>query len=50
MYKVEEVLGRAYRALIITTVRTSLAESMFDKEAGFLTNAKVRSVVHTSVT
>ncbi len=39
--RVEDVQGREFRALIISTVRTSSIESTSEKEAGFLSNPKV---------
>ena len=41
VHRVEDVQGKEFRALIISTVRTSSSEPVSEKEAGFLTNPKV---------
>lgn len=41
MHRVEDVQGKEFRALMISTVRTSSTELSSEKEAGFLTNPKV---------
>lgn len=45
MERVDNVQGKEFRALIISTVRTSSLESVSEREAGFLTNPKVRRVL-----
>lgn len=41
VHRVENVQGKEFRALIISTVRTSATESSSERESGFLTNPKV---------
>lgn len=45
MYRVDDVQGEEFRALIVSTVRTCTKEPPPEEDAGFLTDAKV--VVHT---
>ena len=45
---IENVQGREFRALFLSTVRTCSSEPLPDEDAGFLTNAKVgRATVAT---
>ena len=41
MYRVDDVQGEEFRALIVSTVRTCTKEPPAEEDAGFLMDAKV---------
>ncbi len=41
---VAEIQGKAFRAIVISTVRTSASELVSEQEAGFLNNPKVMNL------
>ena len=41
VHSIENVQGREFRALFLSTVRTCSNEPLSDEDGGFLTNAKV---------
>ena len=49
VFRVDDVQGKEYRALLISTVRTCSTEPPAEEEAGFLTNPKVSHDYHVTV-
>ena len=45
VYRVDDVQGEEFRALIVSTVRTCTKEPPPEEDAGFLTNAKVSVIL-----
>ena len=50
MHGIENVLGREFRAVLISTVRTCSSDPLPEEDAALLTNAKVGGVNHTYIT
>jgi superfamily I DNA and/or RNA helicase len=49
VHGIENVQGREFRALLISTVRTCSSEPLPEEDAAFLTNAKVGGVNHAYI-